>query len=78
MVEILVGRGTDVNARCNDGRTPLAVQAVEAEGYEVMKALLKSGADPKQTDDRGQSALDILRARQEGEKIELLIKYGAG
>lgn len=62
MVELLVRRGADINVRSKDGRTPLLVQSAEAEGYEVMEALLKLGADAKATDNRGQSALDIARA----------------
>ena len=41
-----------------------------------MEALLKLGADAKATDNRGQSALDVARAREEDEKIELLREYG--
>jgi len=78
MVELLVRRGADINVRSNDGRTPLLVQAAEAEGYEAMKALLKLGADAKAIDNRGQSALDIARTREEDEKIDLLIAYGVG
>jgi uncharacterized protein len=78
MVELLVRRGADTNVRSTDGRTPLIVQAAEAEGYDAMEALLRLGADAKATDKRGQSALDIVRTREEGEKIELLEEYGVG
>jgi ankyrin repeat protein len=56
----------------------LLVQAAEAEGYEAMEALLGLGADAKATDNRGQSALDFARAREENEKIALLSHYGVG
>lgn len=78
MVELLVRRGADVNVRSNDGRTPLLVQAAEAEGIEAMEALLRMGADAKATDSRGQSALDIARAREEDDKVDLLREYGVG
>lgn len=78
MVELLVRRGADIDIRSTDGRTPLLVQAAEAGGYEAMEALLKLGADPRATDKRGQSALDISRSREEEDKLELLRKYGVG
>jgi len=78
MVELLVHHGADIDARSNDGRTPLLVQAAEAEGYDIMEALLKLGADGKARDDSGESALDIARDREEDDKIELLRQYDAG
>jgi ankyrin repeat protein len=76
MVELLVRRGADVNVRTNDGRTPLLVQAAEAQGYEVMEALLRLGADAQARDSRGQRALEIVRAREEQDKVDLLREYG--
>jgi len=78
MVGLLVRRGADIDVRSNDGRTPLLVQAAESDGFEAMEALLKSGADPKATDNQGQSALDISRAREEDDKVDLLSEYGVG
>ncbi|NLS91307.1 MAG: ankyrin repeat domain-containing protein [Planctomycetaceae bacterium] len=78
MVELLVRRGADINIRSEDGSTPLLVQAAEAEGYDVMEALLRLGADAKATDGAGRNAIDIARLREEDEKIELLVKYGVG
>jgi ankyrin repeat protein len=78
MVELLVRRGADIDVRSNDGRTPLIVSAAEAEGIDAMEALLRLGADAKATDNRGQSALDIARRREEEDKVDLLREYGVG
>lgn len=77
MVELLVLHGADMDVRSEDGSTPLIVQAAEAEGYDVMEALLKLGADGKARDNSGQSALEIARAREEDDKVELLLQYDA-
>jgi len=77
MVELLVRRGADINVRSKDGCTPLLVQAAEEEGIELMEALLRLGADAKATDQQGQSALDIAKAREEEDKVDLLLRYCA-
>lgn len=77
MVELFVRRGAEINVRAADGSTPLLVQAAEAEGYDAMGTLLRLGADAQATDNRGRSALDIARARQEDDKIELLMEHSA-
>ena len=51
---------------------------LEGEGFEAMEVMLKYGADARAADSRGQSALDIARAREEDEKIELLKEYDVG
>ncbi|MBK8093798.1 MAG: ankyrin repeat domain-containing protein [Verrucomicrobiaceae bacterium] len=78
MAELLVRRGADINVRSNDGQTPLIVQAAEAEGYDVMETLLRLGADAMARDIRGEDALDIARAREEADKVELLAKNEEG
>ena len=78
MIELLVECGADIEARSNDGSTPLIIQAAEAEGHAAMEALLDLGADPKAVDDRGRSASEIARAREEDEKLVLLAKYEKG
>lgn len=78
MVELLVRRGAEIDARSNDGSTPLIVQAAEAEGCDVMEALLRLGADAKATNNRGENAFAIAQSREEDEKVELLRTYGVG
>lgn len=76
MVELFVRRGADINVRSHDGRTPLLVQAAEAEGIGAMETLLRLGADAKATDIQGKNSLDIARSREENDKVDLLMEYG--
>lgn len=76
MVGLLVQRGADINARSVDGRTPLIIHAAEGERCDVMEVLLKLGADATARDKHGESALDIARAREEEDKVEILEQYG--
>jgi len=77
MVQLLFRLGADLNVRSNDGSTPLIIQAAEAEGYDVMEALLELGADVNAKDLKGRSALDFARRWDEEDKVELLKEYGA-
>ena len=77
MAELLVQRGADLNARSVDGSTPLIIHASEAEGCDVMEVLIELGADVSVRDNRGKSALDIARAREEDDKVQILSQYDA-
>ena len=48
MIELLVECGADIEARSNDGSTPLIIQAAEAEGHAAMEALLDLALIPRQ------------------------------
>ncbi|HEX3627127.1 MAG TPA: ankyrin repeat domain-containing protein [Verrucomicrobiae bacterium] len=75
MAELLVQCGANLNARSVDGGTPLIIHASEAEGFDVMETLLELGADAGARDIRGKSALDIARAREEDDKVQILQQY---
>lgn len=77
MVRILVRYGANIEAREGGGGTPLHIQSENPEGLEVMRELLKLGADVNAKDDSGETALDTALARQERDKVDLLLSFGA-
>jgi ankyrin repeat protein len=59
MLGLLLSRGADINARDEDGRTPLMVAA--DVGSPAATFLLRRGADPSIKDKKGETALDRAR-----------------
>jgi hypothetical protein len=85
MVKMLVENGADVNARDEDGATPLMFLAAAGE-LELIKLLLQKGAQINARDNKGVTALGWayspplvfsvpLRVRREA--VRLLKSYGA-
>jgi len=64
LVEDLLARGADVNARDKKGCTRLMLAAEKSEAYEV-EDLLALGAEPTLKDAAGRTALDHLKLGQE-------------
>lgn len=73
-VKTALGRGADVNARSEEGDTPLMYAAVYATS-SCMKLLLDAGADPNARDRRDGTAL--MRSVKDLEKVRLLLARGA-
>jgi ankyrin repeat protein len=63
MVEYLVSKGLNVNARNDIKRTPLH-QAVLDGNYEAANALLDKGADPHMQDNYGNTPLHLLVSKR--------------
>jgi ankyrin repeat protein len=64
--ERLIDAGIDIDARDQNGMTAL----MAAEGAEVVRFLLKHGADPTITDNAGNTALDFALPGEMSELIE--------
>ena len=63
--------GTDVNAKNDDGVTPL-IQAAYRGHKEIAELLIKKGANVNAKDHNGETPLDVA----EGETADLLRKHG--
>ena len=76
MVEILVRAGAELEAKEDGGGTPLHIASENPEALDVMQKLLELGASVNAKDSRGETALDTAMARDESDKIELLLAFG--
>jgi ankyrin repeat protein len=77
MVKMLVRHGADIEAREGGGGTPLHLQSENPGGLEVLRELLKLGANVNAKDNAGETALDTAFAREESDKVDLLLSFGA-
>ena len=73
-VRTALARGADVNARSEEGDTPLMYAAVYSTAY-CMRLLVARGADPNARDGSGGTAL--MRSVRDLEKVQLLLELGA-
>jgi hypothetical protein len=73
VVELLLAHRADVNAKDNDGDTPLALAAWDPYIYvDVTKILLAHGADVNAKDNNGQTPVQIAQASNNSYVAELL------
>ena len=73
LAALLIKNGADVNAKNNDGVTPL-MYATFRNNYEVIKLLIKKGAD---VNARDYSESTALKYSTNEEMKKFLKKYGA-
>ena len=70
-----IAAGTDVNAKDNDGFTPL--HATADRGHkEIVELLIAKGADVNAKADKGFTPLDVAIQRKHPETADLLRKHG--
>ena len=61
ILDLMIKYGVDVNARDNNGLTPLMYATYNKEKPEMMiNVLLKNGANPQLTDNKGHNASDYI------------------
>ncbi len=76
-VQAIINIGADLNARDNDGSTPL-MYAAEFNGPDVITTLLKAGADVNAQDNNGVTALMVAaQFNQNPGAATVLLKAGA-
>ncbi len=76
MVELLVSKGADVNAKAASGATPLFF-AVLRDQKDDAQILIDHGADVNIPDAYGDTILDCALHLQYGSMIQLLVDHGA-
>jgi ankyrin repeat protein len=76
MVELLVSKGADVNAKAASGATPLFF-AVLRDQKDDAQILIEHGADVNIPDAYGDTILDCALHLQYGSMIQLLVDHGA-
>jgi ankyrin repeat protein len=78
LVDLLLQRGADTEARDADGRTALVMEAMTFRRLDVMETLLKAGARTNAPDRHGRTALHYVADSFGSEDaIALLLRYGA-
>lgn len=78
MVDLLVGAGADVNARNDEGNTPLMYQSVDVE---LVTTLMGHGALPNFQNEGGKTVLHMVMRDNRGQTmvavVDLLLRAGA-
>ena len=75
VVELLLQKGADINARANDGNTALKSAALEGNA-EVVKLLLEKGADINATTQHGNTALRTAAFEGNVDVVKILMERG--
>jgi ankyrin repeat protein len=74
---LLIARGANVNARSQQGRTPLMLASLLPGGSSTVALMLSKGADVNVKDKRGDTALGLAATIGEVDTMRLLLQKGA-
>lgn len=77
LIEALLKRGEDIQARTEDGQTALHLAAEIESDSNTLAALLENGADVSATDDDGETPLSMAVVHGCLDSVKLLLQYGA-
>lgn len=75
-IKSLISAGADLNAKANDGTTPLHYAVILAK-KDVTELLIANGADVNAKDNEGRTPLYWAKEQNNTELAELLRKHGA-
>ncbi|PCJ54607.1 MAG: hypothetical protein COA79_21735 [Planctomycetota bacterium] len=71
-IELLIINGANINAINKEGDTPLMISTLCQDAEELIETLLTSDADISVKNNKGQTALDMAKMRNEDEYISIL------
>ena len=70
MIDALLSAGMDIDAKTENGYTPLILAASDNKNLEVVEQLALKGSDKTAYDQKGRTALKIIEARIRGDGDE--------
>jgi serine/threonine-protein phosphatase 6 regulatory ankyrin repeat subunit A/serine/threonine-protein phosphatase 6 regulatory ankyrin repeat subunit B len=76
LINILLERKAEINAKNSDLETPLMI-ATNLELYNSVKSFLRNGADPNMKDRRGRTSLHFATNHDRSDLIQILLDNGA-
>jgi ankyrin repeat protein len=76
-VQAAIESGADVDARGNNGQTPLMGAAANNNNADVIETLIKNGADVNARDNVGWTPLSVSAYNENPKVRKILIRYGA-
>eukprot|EP00752_Nemacystus_decipiens_P007696 g6879.t1 len=75
--QALLAAGADANHRCREYKTPVMHVAAQEGHVEILRALIKHGADVAAVDTDGRTALHIAASFATSEAVDMLVEAGS-